>query len=155
MVFFMATIICYDIHGNGIPVAPEALLFHPAVYGLFIENNQILLLKQEETGLWYAPGAVLVNHETPAQAVRQAFRQVTGMTPTIGPLLCVEDQYFIDGERRAWHLSAMYYGLQRPSTAAALTESERIHWVSLADLKREQMQFGFEAIQAALLQLKL
>lgn len=151
----MATIICYDIHGNGVPVAPEALLFQPAVYGLFIENNQILLDKQEETGLWHPPGAILNNLETPAQVMRQTFRKFTGMTPTLGPLLYVEDQYLIDAERRAWRLSVMYYGLQRPSTAATLKESDRLEWVPLADLKREQMQFGYEAIQAGRLVLKL
>lgn len=151
----MTTIICYDIQGNGIPVAPEALLFRPAVYGLFIENNQILLVRQAETGLWHPPGVVLSNNETPAQAVRQSFRKMTGMTPALGPLLFVEDQFFLDAERKAWHFSVMYYGLQRPSAAATLSESDEVAWVSLANLRREQMQFGYEAIQAGKLQLKL
>ena len=151
----MATIICYDIHGNGIPVAPETLNYRPAVYGLFIENNQILLVKQAETGLWHPPGAVLNHHEIPTQAVRQAFRKVTGMTPALGPLLFVEDQYFMDTERRAWHYSVMYYGLQRPSQATTFSDSDQVDWVRLSDLKREQMQFGYEAIQAGKLQLKL
>ena len=155
----MATTVCYDIHGNAVPVAPESITFRPAVYGIFIENSQVLLQKQPQTGLWHPPGTMLAASDTPTQVIRHYLRQLTGLTPVIGSLLFVEDQYFIDEERRAWKLSALYYGLERPlTTATALTESEeatQTDWVPLADLQREQFQFGYEAVQAGKLQLKL
>ncbi|GJM42366.1 MAG: hypothetical protein DHS20C20_26480 [Ardenticatenaceae bacterium] len=155
----MATTVCYDIHGNAIPVAAESITFRPAVYGIFIENSQILLQKQPQTGLWHPPGTLLAASATPTQVIRHYIRQIIGLTPVIGSLLFVEDQYFIDEERRAWKLSAMYYGLERPlSSATALTESEEASqtgWVPLADLQREQFQFGYEAVQAGKLQQKL
>jgi len=155
----MATTVCYDIYGNAVPVASETITFRPAVYGIFIENSQILLQKQPQTGLWYPPGKILAANDTPTQVVRHYFRQLTGLTPIIGSLLYVEDQFFIDEERRAWKLSALYYGLERPLTAAtALTESEETNhpqWVLLAELQREQFQFGYEAVQAGKLQQKL
>jgi ADP-ribose pyrophosphatase YjhB (NUDIX family) len=155
----MATIVCFDIHGNTVPVAAESITFRPAVYGIFIENGQVLLQKQPQTGLWHPPGMLLAASDTPTQVIRHYIRQIMGLTPVIGSLLFVEDQYFIDEERRAWKLSAMYYGLERPlSSATALTESEEAShtgWVPLADLKREQFQFGYEAVQAGKLQQKL
>ncbi|MCB9008686.1 MAG: NUDIX hydrolase [Ardenticatenaceae bacterium] len=155
----MATIICSDIHGNAVPVAAESISFRPAVYGIFIENSQVLLQKRPQTGLWYPPGVMLSASDTPTQVIRHYIRQIIGLTPVIGSLLFVEDQYFLDEERRAWKLSAMYYGLERPLTAAtALTESEdasQTEWVPLADLQREQFQFGYEAVQAGKLQQKL
>ncbi|GJM40445.1 MAG: hypothetical protein DHS20C20_07270 [Ardenticatenaceae bacterium] len=155
----MATIVCYDIHGNAVPVAAESITFRPAVYGIYIENNQVLLQKQPETELWYPPGTMLSASETPTQIIRQYFRQLVGLTPAIGSLLFVEDQYFLDEARRAWKLSAMYYGLERPlTTATSLTETDeanQIEWISLTHLQREQFQFGFEAVQAGKLQQKL
>lgn len=152
----MATIICHDIQGNPIPVAPEALIFRPAVYGIFIENNQVLLHKYQYSSLWCPPGAILAAHETPNQIIRHTFRKLTGMTPKLGPMLYMEDQYLFDGERRAWHFAVVYYALERPSTAATLSMDSGItEWVPLADLDRRQMQFGYEAIQAGRLQLKL
>jgi ADP-ribose pyrophosphatase YjhB (NUDIX family) len=155
----MATIICYDVFGNAVPVAPEALTFRPAVNGIFIENNQILLQKHPQTGLWHPPGSVLAENETPAQAIRHIFRDLTGMTPLLGPLLFVEDQYHIDDDRRAWCLSTLYYALERPMAAATLAEPDdsavQPDWVSLDDLARHQMQYGYEAILAGKLQLKL
>lgn len=155
----MATIVCYDIHGNAVPVAAESITFRPAVYGIFIENSQILLQKQPQTGLWHPPGTLLSANDTPTQVIRHYIRQIIGLTPVIGSLLFVEDHYVIDEERRAWKLSAMYYDLERPlSAATALTESEdasQTEWVPLANLQREQFQFGYEAVQAGKLQQKL
>lgn len=151
----MATILCHDVHGKTVPVAPEALLFRPAVYGIFIENNQVLLQKHPHSELWRPPGVLLADNETPGQAIRHAFRQLTGMTPRLGPMLYVEDQYVVDGEQRAWHFAVVYYALERPSTAATLSDSGKMEWVALETLRRREMQFGYEAIQAGRLRLKL
>jgi ADP-ribose pyrophosphatase YjhB (NUDIX family) len=67
----------------------------------------------------------------------------------------VEDQYVMDSDRRAWHLSVVYYALERPSTAATISDSSKIEWVPLDELDRSQMQFGYEAVQAGRLRLKL
>jgi ADP-ribose pyrophosphatase YjhB (NUDIX family) len=151
----MATILCHDVEGHTIPVASEAVIFRPAVYGILIEHNQVLLQKHPDTALWQPPGAVLLENETPAQTIRHAFRQLTGMSPRLGPMLFVEEQYVIDGEQRAWHFGVVYYALERPSTATTLAQSNKIEWVALDSLQRQQMQFGYEAVQAGRLQLKL
>lgn len=151
----MATIICHDVHGKTVPVAPEALLFRPAVYGVFIENNQVLLQKHADTNLWRPPGVLLADNETPSQAIRHTFRRLTSMTPRLGPMLYVEDQYLVDNEQRAWHLAVLYYALERPSTAANLSDASKLEWVALETLQRQQMQFGYEAVQAGRLRLKL
>ena len=151
----MSNIICYDVHGNTVPVAADALTFRPAVYGIFIENNHVLLLEQPESGLLYPPGVVLSDNETPTQAIRQLFRQLTGIMPRLGPMLYVEDQYVVDEERRAWQYAAVYYGLERSTAAATLPETDAVIWLRLDELDRSRLQFGFEAVQAARLQLKL
>ncbi|MCP4422347.1 MAG: NUDIX domain-containing protein [Chloroflexi bacterium] len=155
----MATIVCYDVYGNPIPVAVESITFRPAVYGIFIENSQVLLQQQPQTNLWHPPGSMMAASDTPTQVIRHYFRQLTGLTPAAGSLLFVEDQFYLDEERRAWKFSALYYALERPlNTATALTESEEdtlISWLPLDDLQRTQIQFGYEAIQAGKLQQKL
>ena len=65
----MATTVCYDIYGNAVPIASETITFRPAVYGIFIENSQILLQKQPQTGLWYPPGKILAANDTPTNGI--------------------------------------------------------------------------------------
>ncbi|MCA9925579.1 MAG: NUDIX domain-containing protein [Anaerolineales bacterium] len=155
----MKTIDCYDLQGNPTPVSPDNLLFRPAVYGIFIENQQVLLIKHPITGLWQPPGGILKANEPPRQAVRHFFRDVAGMTPDLGPLLHVEDAYRIDEQGQAWHLTIMYYALERPqATVATLTEIESAvqpDWVPLSECRREQFQLGYEAIEAGKLRTQI
>jgi len=156
----MATIICYDREGKAQSFASEEIGFRPAVYGIFIENDQVFLLKHPETNLFYPPGEVLVEDKPPTQVVRQQFRKLTGLVLQLGPLIFVEDQYVVDDEGEAWQLSLLYYALERPIIAMAPTmaevdDYEQPEWIPLDSLQREQMQFGYEAIQAARLYLKL
>lgn len=153
----MATIRCYDEDGRSVPVAPEAITFRPAVYGIFIENDTVLLWRHPRTQRWQPPGGILDDLQTPDQAVRYHFRNLTGITPLLGPLLYTEDRYVLDRDRRAWHLSHLYYALDRPpltsTTPAELSGEQEISAVPLAELRRQDMQFGYDAVQAAVIRL--
>lgn len=151
----MATILCYDDNGNTVPVAPEALTFRPAVYGILIENNQVLLDRHPVSGLWQPPGGMLAANESPTQQIRQIFRRLTGISPRLGPVLYMEELFLIDDERRAWQYAVLYYALERHTAVTPQADSARVEWVPLADLQRQQMQIGYEAIRAGRLQLKL
>ena len=155
----MSMVRCYDVAGNSVAVAPNAITFRPAVYGIFIENQQIVLLEHPDTKLWHPPGRILQSHEVPTQVVRHTFRQVTDMMPALGSLLFVEDQYRVDENGRAWHLSVLYYALVRAQITTATfsghATTPQYEWIPLSALKRERVMFGFEAIQAGRLRLRL
>ncbi len=152
----MTSIRCFTPEGNPVLVEEKNIVFRPAAYGILIEQGVLFLLRQPETGLLYPPGGLVAAHETPAQHVRTFFRQLTGMMPLLGPMLFVEQRYEVL-EGKAWQLSVMYYALERPS-ASAMTPAgnqQQTEWIALSDLRREQLQFGYEAIQAARLRLQL
>ncbi len=154
----MTTIVCYDPQGQPVPVAESALTYRLAAYGIFTENNEILLLHDTETD-WFAwPGAVLAVGERPLQVVSRAYHQLTGVVPRVGPLVLMEDLYQIDGDGRAWHLSAMYYWLERPSATSislmALNNNLRPRLVQASDVNINQLKFGRQALQLALRRIK-
>lgn len=154
----MTMIYCYDRNGTAVAIPPDAVAFRPAAYGLLIENEQILLSTDAHTNLWHPPGHRLEPHETPTQALKHHLHKVAGLTPLIGPLVFVEDQYRVDEEGQAWHLSLLYYALNRPPYSTITLgdmETSDVKWVRLAHLERSNLQFGYEAIQAARLHLKL
>jgi len=153
----MSNVDCFDKEGNLVSVPADGVTFRPAVYGIFIEDDHILLLSDPQTGLLFPPGRILNPGDTPLQAIRQDYRRLTGVTPLVGPLLFVEEQYRLDEHGRAWRLSAMYYALERPSTAALTFHVEedgpQLDMYLLDKLQRHQLQFGYEAIQAGVLRL--
>ncbi|MCB8984849.1 MAG: hypothetical protein H6659_13550 [Ardenticatenaceae bacterium] len=153
----MSTIHCYDDDGQVHLVGAESLHFSPAVYGVFIENDRLLLLAHQGSGLYTPPGCILTPNESPAQAIRHYFRRLVDITPELGPLLFIEDQYrWLDG--RPWQITALYYALARPFTASiGLNESVEAdappRWVDLFDLQRSQFLFGFKAVTAGVSRL--
>ena len=154
----MTTLICYDLHGHQHPVAVDDLIFRPAAYGIFIENNHILLAQNKTTQLWHPPGGVLESGATPIQSIRQSFTQIVGTVPHIGSLVFVEDQYLYQ-DNQGWHLSAMYHALYRPTASTTslfeTADETKWAWFEVTELQREQLQFGYEAIKAGHLYLKL
>lgn len=153
------TIRCYDSQGNAVDILADQLQFTPAVYGIFIENEQVLLLRAAENSLWQLPGAWLGSNETPDQLLRRLFRQLLGIMPLIGPLLFVEDRYELDKRRQGWHVATLYYALGRPSSPVPTLAATRLHsqaaWIPLNQLERQQLHFGYEAIKAGELNLSL
>lgn len=154
----MTTIVCYDPHGQPVPVAANALTFCLAAYGICIENNEILLLKDVQTGWMTWPGAMLRVGERPYHVVSRAYHLLTGIVPVVGQMLFMEELYQVDGDGRAWHVSAMFYWLERPSaTSFSLTSSDVNFQPQMipADLVQlNQLQFGYQALQAGLRRLK-
>lgn len=144
-------ITCYDVYGKAVSVAADSVTFAPAVYGLFFENEHVLLSMNEATRLWEPPGKIVLNQIDVQQAVQQHFRQLVRFVPIVDALIWVETHYRLDGAQQAWHLSAMYYRLKRPLThhSAGIKSGQRLAWIPLAELDHAQMQFGYEALLAA------
>lgn len=143
---------CCDVSGNLIAVPRSNLLFSPAVYGVLIENQRVLLQEEPKSRLYHPPGGRIPAEQTTAQALRQHFRAATGLTPEVGQLLMVQDEYRLENNQ-GWHLAVMYYALDRPAAGrASLVDFDKLtkpEWVSVNDLKRADLLFGYEAIQSA------
>lgn len=142
----------YNWQGEAVMIAAEGLKARPAVYGVFIENGRVLLRHHPPTNLYCLPGGIVEAHERIADALRHFFRQVTGIMPVVSGLLYAEERFYVDEAECAWQLTTMYYALKRPSTLiTALPEWEeesRAEFVPLEAITREQLLFGYDAIQA-------
>lgn len=155
----MSTVQIFNAYGQMEAVSASDLIFRPAVYGIFIEQDQILMLHNSERGLLHPPGRIVAENEEPAQAIRHYFLELADITPIVGALLFIETQYRKEDDQ-AWQLSALYYAIKRPSLASISFPNEETskiqpQWFQLDSLERTQFQFGFEAVQAAKLHLQL
>lgn len=153
----MTTIVCYDAQANPVTVDRDALIFCPAAYAVYVENNEVLLLYEAETNRLCWPGNILAAGESPVQAVSRAYHRLTGVIPFVGPLIYTEALYRVDENGRPCHLAALYYLLERPSAtpfSLAATDKLQPHMVPAASVERSQLQFGHQALQVALQRLK-
>jgi len=141
---------CYDNYGNGTLISAEEIEAGVAVYGVFIENGRVLLLRNSQNNLWQLPGGLLAANERPSRAVRHHLRHIMGILPELGDLLLLEDQCRMDENGRGTQVSTMYYALHRPAAlATALPDQEeglQPEFVEIEGLQRQQLQFGYHAI---------
>lgn len=146
-------VLCGDMYGQLVGVPRSEVAFRPAAYGLLIENGRVLLQKHPTTDLLHPPGGMVLAEETISETLRQHFRAATGITPQLGALLMVEQAWRVDRSQQGWSLGVMYYELERPSSGRAsvvnFENPARPNWYAIADVAREQMQFGFEAFELA------
>ncbi|MFA5155155.1 MAG: NUDIX hydrolase [Patescibacteria group bacterium] len=70
-------VICHDIKGNEYEVPPSRLKFRPSVYGVLIEDGQVLLSRQWD-GYDFPGGGVEID-ETLEEAVAREFWEETGL----------------------------------------------------------------------------
>lgn len=140
---------CVDDEGELIAVPEGEVIFRPAVYGILIDSQRVILERQGQKELWRPPGGRLSRGQTPDRVLQARFRAATGFAPVRGPLLLLEEQHHVDAEGRSWHLAAIYYALRRPAGSMATMGDERPQWIPLDELAPERLLFGYRAIEAA------
>lgn len=151
--------LCFDDMGQIVEVQGGPAGFRPAVYGILIENEQVLLQPHPESKLWQPPGKVLEVEEAPTSAVLRCFQAAAGITPIITGLLLAEDRCWIDKQGLVWQLSVLYYALKRPTAGAAglinFDSPARPEWFPLENLTRDKMLLGYEAVEAGRIRTEL
>ena len=155
----MTMIQIFDDQGQAQAVSATSLIFRPAIYGIYIEYDQILLIRNQETQLLLPPGRIVTENEVPTQAIRHYFQELVHITPDLGPLLFIENQYRQENGR-FWQLAVLYYALERPSTASIhFTTADdaplQPEWLPLDSLDLPMFAFGYEAVQAGKLHYQL
>lgn len=151
--------LCFDDNGQVVNVIGKEVGLRPAVYGILIENDQVLLQTHKKSGLWQPPGKVLDIGETPTSAVLRCFQSAAGILPIINGLLFAEDRCWQDEQGQVWQLSVLYYSLNRPTAGVAgmidFDNVARPEWFPLENLDREEMLLGYEAIEAGRVRAEL
>lgn len=89
----MKKVICHDIKHKRKTVDANKLVFRPAIYGLLIEGNKILLSKQWD-GYDFPGGGVKI-HETLKQAIQREFWEETGVKVEAQHVVACETSFFI------------------------------------------------------------
>jgi ADP-ribose pyrophosphatase YjhB (NUDIX family) len=83
---------CYDIKGTAFQVASSQLTFRPAVYGVVIENDNILLSKQWDG--YDFPGGGIELGELTEDALQREVKEETGLEVTVGKLVQASSSFF-------------------------------------------------------------
>jgi 8-oxo-dGTP pyrophosphatase MutT (NUDIX family) len=76
----MSIVVILDANGQKHRVDSNNLIFRKAVYGLYIQNNKLLMVKDKISKKWEFPGGGMENNESPLEGLKREFFEETGLT---------------------------------------------------------------------------
>ena len=155
------TLICRDIYGNSVTLPLEKMIFRNSVYGLILNEGELLVVRTRSTGLYAFPGGGIELGEPLAEALHREIQEETGISVEMGELATLsEDFFYYNPADEAYHALLLFYWCT-PLTTALVTdgevydeESEAPRWVPLNELQAEDFQIicrpVFELIQRSI-----
>ena len=75
----MPFITILDANNKKHQVNSNNLIFRKAIYGLYIQNNKLLIVKDKISGRWEFPGGGIKYNESPLKALKREFFEETGL----------------------------------------------------------------------------
>lgn len=117
--------------------------------GVALNENKILMLKVEDEfsgEYWILPGGGLEEQDTTTKsALAREFHEETGLSVSVGELLCVRE--FREVSRAVYHLELFYlvnewHGDISLSNLKGLNDAnyiKEVRWVSLGDLEQKKV----------------
>jgi len=156
----MSLVPCTTLNGETVLVPQASLIFRPAVYGVIIHNEQVLLVTTRRTGNYYFPGGAVELGERIEEALVREVREETGLEIEVGPLFHFEEHcFFYDPTAEAWHgLLFFYHCMPRSFKLIAREhiqddEADTPDWLKLHALQPEQFQHAARGVVRKLLHL--
>jgi 8-oxo-dGTP pyrophosphatase MutT (NUDIX family) len=103
----MKKVICVDRDKNKYEVSVEDLKLRPAIYGVIIKDNLILLSKQWD-GYDFPGGGVEVGEDIKSALVRE-IKEETGLDAKIGKIVTCENSFYKTLKGDCLHSILIYY----------------------------------------------
>jgi 8-oxo-dGTP pyrophosphatase MutT (NUDIX family) len=158
-------IICPDVKGNKHFYNINQLAFRPSVYGILIEKNKVLLVKQK--GGYDFPGGGIKINETIEQALKREFFEETGIRVKTKQLIHAATNFFTLGyytkKFKPVNAILLYYTCQKISGKLSnnyLTGDEKLftfgpEWIDLKHITKIKYENAVNSVEIIKKALKL
>ncbi len=140
-----------DIHGNPAALQPDKLRWRPSVYGLLVQDNQIIVLENNHTGQYELPGGGVDVAETLVAGLKRELMEECNLTVAVHELLYTDEQFFLSPGGNQWHTLRFFYRVTRLSGTLRLNDphenADNPHWHALDNLTPDNSGVHWQAIQ--------
>jgi len=148
------SIICHDIKGEKYEVFAEDLNFRPAVYGIILKDEKILLCRIFDG--YDFPGGGIKKGDNIEQSLNREIYEETGISVQPDQIVSVNEDFFISIEnKRKLHSILIYYLCKQPqgNISTDFFDEDEIkimkeaEWVDLKNIKNIKFMNGIDSIK--------
>jgi ADP-ribose pyrophosphatase YjhB (NUDIX family) len=140
-----------DIQGNPATLDVDRLQWRPSVYGLAIQDNQLLVLDNPRTENYELPGGGVDIHESLTDALQREIMEECNVSVTVGDLLHMDEQFFLTPGGNHWHTLRFFYRVTVTGGTLRVNDpdehSTNPHWHALDELTATNIAVHWQAIQ--------
>ena len=139
---YMSKVVVHDINGKNFNVDSKSLVFNPAVYGIIIKRNKILLLPVSDK--YALPGGSIEIGEDHIEALKREIKEETGLTIKPVKILNIYTSLYKSFKTGTnYHCIQLFYICKTTTATQAkvhFTADEKkylkpAHWVEISKLK--------------------
>jgi mutator protein MutT len=126
-------------------MSPKVQKFRVALYGVLVENNQVLLANTRVPSgvITNFPGGGLELGEAPLEAVAREFQEETGLTVAVKELLFCSQRFQQNPEYPTEQLMHIFYRVERVGgnliTNGNSDDVASVEWATLQDLDHKRI----------------
>jgi 8-oxo-dGTP pyrophosphatase MutT (NUDIX family) len=119
---------CTDFYGKPHMVETSSLIDHLHAYGIYIVDDEVLLIQDLHSLRWELPGGAIETGETTRQGLTREFVEEAGVAPT-GKLHLLREwiEYFFDStSQQGWRANRTFYVIKNLETGDLLVDGNGI-----------------------------
>ena len=142
----MKTITAKDNFGSYIDLPENKFVFRPSIYGVIIDQDKVVLMKNKRNQKYWFPGGGLELGETIKEALKRETKEETGLEVEVKELLLFKENFFYyQPLDEAYHAFLFFFACE-PKTKELIPdekvddyEAEKPRWVLIGDVKKEEI----------------
>lgn len=142
----MKNIECKNNFGKLVSVPLEKFFFRPSVYGLIVDGEKIVTLRNKGNGkIWFPGGGVEIGEKID-EALKREIKEETGLDVEIGKMVLFKENFFYyQPLDEAYHAFLLFFvcGVKNkkiiPDDKVDDLESKNPRWTEISSIKKEDI----------------
>ena len=147
----MKTIFCKNNFDQIVNIPKEKFIFRPSVYGIILNKNKIVVLRNKSNNKIWFPGGGIEIYERLEEALKREIHEETGLDVEIKELLLTKENFFYYKSTNdvypnsAFHAFLFFYlcypkgDISKFNPTDLTEESIDPKWINISEIKKEEI----------------
>jgi 8-oxo-dGTP pyrophosphatase MutT (NUDIX family) len=143
----MKTIKCKNNFDEVVEIPVDKFFFRPSVYGLIVDGDEIVTMKNKSNGKFWFPGGGVELGEKIEDALKREVKEETGLNIKVGRMVLYKENFFYyQPLDEAYHAFLLFFVCEVIGNKELISdeevddlESKKPRWTKIKDIKKEDL----------------